>query len=71
VRKTVNVPISSDRGMCGGVNTGVAKLANACIAIDTEGVHCLNLPPRMSLLPIYMHAHRVEYLILSAREQCR
>jgi F0F1-type ATP synthase gamma subunit len=41
VRKTVNVPISSDKGMCGGINTGVAKLANACMTIDGEGEDCL------------------------------
>ena len=25
--------------MCGGINTGVAKLANACVSIDSEGAH--------------------------------
>jgi hypothetical protein len=38
VRKTVNVPISTDKGMCGGINSNVAKLANACTEIDAQGV---------------------------------
>lgn len=41
VRKTVNVPLSTDKGMCGGINTGVAKLANACVAIDMEGAYSM------------------------------
>jgi ATP synthase len=40
VRKTVNVPISSDKGMCGGINTNVAKLAAGCIKVDMQGVKC-------------------------------
>jgi hypothetical protein len=39
VRKTLNVPLSTDKGMCGGINTGVAKLARACVKLDIEGVH--------------------------------
>ena len=38
VRKTVEVPISTDKGMCGGINSTMAKLANGCARIDMEGV---------------------------------
>jgi len=37
VNKTINVPISTDKGMCGGINTQIAKLANFCTAIDKQG----------------------------------
>nr|BAU68121.1 mitochondrial ATP synthase gamma subunit [Ulva compressa] len=36
VRKTVNVPVSTDKGMCGGINTNIAKLTNACTVLDAE-----------------------------------
>lgn len=37
VRKVVNVPLSTDKGMCGGVNTQISKLAVACTKVDAEG----------------------------------
>eukprot|EP00892_Ulva_mutabilis_P010457 jgi/Ulvmu1/7784/UM004_0013.1 len=36
VRKTVNLPIATDKGMCGGINTNIAKLTNACTKVDIE-----------------------------------
>jgi len=39
VRKTVNVPVSTDKGMCGGINTNIAKLTNACTRVDAEGMY--------------------------------
>lgn len=38
VRKTVNVPVATDKGMCGGINTNIAKLTNACTVIDASGM---------------------------------
>lgn len=38
VRKVVNVPLSTDKGMCGGVNSNIGKLAIACTKVDAEGV---------------------------------
>lgn len=36
VRKTVNMPISTDKGMCGGINSQIGKLTNLCIAVDNQ-----------------------------------
>ena len=58
VRKVVNVPLSTDKGMCGGVNTQISKLAVACTKVDAEGaliqrgqcmshVSCVVEPPRV------------------------
>jgi F0F1-type ATP synthase gamma subunit len=38
VRKVVNVPLSTDKGMCGGVNSQISKLALACTKVDLEGM---------------------------------
>ena len=38
VNKTVNVAISTDKGMCGGINTQTAKLVNFCTAVDEAGM---------------------------------
>lgn len=34
VTKTVILSITSDKGLCGGLNTQIAKLSNACIQMD-------------------------------------
>ena len=63
VRKVVNVPLSTDKGMCGGINTTIAKLAMACTKVDAEGVlltlvvcvneqHCRFMWQHLSLIHI-------------------
>jgi F0F1-type ATP synthase gamma subunit len=55
VRKTVNVPVSTDKGMCGGINTQIAKLANACTAVDSLGAHLhLSVARLVCLQPLRM-----------------
>ena len=54
VRKVVNVPLSTDKGMCGGINTTIAKLAMACTKVDAEGV--LRAPCCLrKVAPVYVY----------------
>ena len=32
------MPVATDKGMCGGINTNIAKLTNACTVIDASGM---------------------------------
>ena len=54
VRKVVNVPLSTDKGMCGGINTTIAKLAIACTKVDAEGVLLALFLREVAALQVYV-----------------
>jgi hypothetical protein len=47
VEKNVTVPVSTDKGLCGGINSTVSKYARGTLKAFEQGALCMHPPPSM------------------------